>query len=82
MVIFNLLRADESEAANTSFLFHWPDLRKKPSGIGPALLAIFSLDFCICENLSHLNDFSPGTPYDIAQHRRHYRSSGQDCVDF
>lgn len=35
VVIFNLPQADESKAAYTSFLFHWPDLREKPFGIGP-----------------------------------------------
>lgn len=36
----------------------------------------------MCENLSHLNDSSPGTPYDIVQGGRHYHPSGQVCVDF
>ena len=45
------------------------------------LLANLSQGFCMCEYLSHLNDSSPGTPYDIAHRGRHH-VSGQVCVDF
>lgn len=39
VVIFNQPQADESKAAYTSFLFHWPDLREKPFGIGPVFIS-------------------------------------------